>query len=304
MAFNLNNMLDTNYLDQLKETLVPRLLTEGITLDIIDIIPGVKNRVSLNLVKNNITVVDANCGFSPAGDVQLIQKALDVLPKAVNDTLCPKDLEVTYLGQYMKNNKQIPFIEIIADTYVNRVNRWNEQFLWDGDGTYAGLIEQIANDPLVIDASAEVASAANPVEKINALLSKASPEIKTHSNKVVFCSFAFYDAYMNYLRSQNVYMYANSEFKNGGYVTTIPGTDIQLISTVALDSLVNNTIATGEALVYTYADNLVAGTDMMDDEEKFDIFYSRDNDEVRVNIQWKIGVATRFGEDIVRGYAL
>lgn len=304
MAFNLNNMLDTNYLDQLKETLVPRLLTEGITLDIIDIIPGVKNRVSLNLVKNNITVVDANCGFSPAGDVQLIQKALDVLPKAVNDTLCPKDLEVTYLGQYMKNNKQIPFIEIIADTYVNRVNRWNEQFIWDGDGTYAGLIEQIANDPLVIDASAEVASAANPVEKLNALLSKASPEIKTHSNKVVFCSFAFYDAYMNYLRSQNVYMYANSEFKNGGYVTTIPGTDIQLISTVALDSLVNNTIATGEALVYTYADNLVAGTDMMDDEEKFDIFYSRDNDEVRVNIQWKIGVATRFGEDIVRGYAL
>lgn len=304
MAFNLNNMLDTNYLDQLKETLVPRLLTEGITLDIIDIIPGVKNRVSLNLVKNNITVVDANCGFSPAGDVQLIQKALDVLPKAVNDTLCPKDLEVTYMGQYMKNNKQIPFIEIIADTYVNRVNRWNEQFLWDGDGTYAGLIEQIANDPLVINASAEVASAANPVEKINALLSKASPEIKTHSNKVVFCSFAFYDAYMNYLRSQNVYMYANSEFKNGGYVTTIPGTDIQLISTVALDSLVNNTITTGEALVYTYADNLVAGTDMMDDEEKFDIFYSRDNDEVRVNIQWKIGVTTRFGEDIVRGYAL
>jgi hypothetical protein len=304
MAFNLNNMLDTNYLDQLKETLVPRLLTEGITLDIIDIIPGVKNRVSLNLVKNNITVVDANCGFSPAGDVQLIQKALDVLPKAVNDTLCPKDLEVTYLGQYMKNNKQIPFIEIIADTYVNRVNRWNEQFIWDGDGTYAGLIEQIANDPLVIDASAEVDSAANPVEKLNALLSKASPEIKTHSNKVVFCSFAFYDAYMNYLRSQNVYMYANSEFKNGGYITTIPGTDIQLISTVALDSLVNNTITTGEALVYTYADNLVAGTDMMDDEEKFDIWYSRDADEVRVNIQWKIGVATRFGEDIVRGYAL
>lgn len=305
MAFNLNDMLDTNYMDQLRERLIPRLVSEGITMNVIDIIPNVKNKITLNLVKNNITVIDAACGFTPAGDVQLIQRPLEVLPKAVNDTLCPKDLEKTYMGTYMRNNMEIPMADIIAETYVNKVNRWVEDFIWDGDGVYAGLVEQLFNDNAVIKASTEVAAAATPIEKINALIAKGTPEIKTHENKVIFCSFAFYDAYMNDLRSKNVYMYANSEFRNGGYVTTIPGTDIQLMSTVALDYLTNNTIATGEPLVFTYAENLVAGTDMMEDGDAyFDMWYSRDNDEIRVNIQFKIGATFRFGEDVVIGYAL
>ena len=305
MAFNLNDMLDTNYMDQLRLKLIPRLVTEGVTMNVIEVIPNVKNKVTLNLVKNNITVIDANCGFTPAGDVQLIQRALEVLPKAINDTLCPKEIEKTYMGQYMRNNMEVPFADIIAETYVNKVNRWVEEFIWDGDGSYAGLIEQLFNDSAVINASAEVAAATDPIAKLNALLTKGTPEIKTHANKVVFCSFAFYDAYMNALRANNVYMYANTEFKNGGYVTTIPGTDITLMSTVGLDYLTNNTITTGEPLVFTYAENLVAGTDMMEDGDAyFDMWYSRDNDEVRVNVQFKIGTTFRFGEDVVIGYAL
>lgn len=303
-GFNLTQMIDTDYLNQLKEGLVAKMVTEGVTTDIVDIVPGVKNAMTLNLVNNEITVSDAGCGFTPAGDVQLIQKELRVVSKCVQDTLCPADLEKTYLGTYMRNNKEIPFIEVIADTYVNRIKRWNDQFIWDGDGVYKGLVESFTDDATVISAASQVAAASGAVAKMNALIAKATPELKTKENKVIFTSFKFYDEYMAALRAANLYNLANSEYKNGSYQTTIPGTDIRLVATVALDNLTNNTIATGEPLVYTHADNIVVGTDLLNEEEQFDIWYSRDNNEVRVNIQWKIGDQYRFGDTVVIGYTL
>lgn len=303
-GFNLTQMIDTDYLDQLKEGLVAKMVAEGVTTEIVDVIPGVKNAMSLNLVNNNITVSDAGCGFTPAGDVQLIQKELRVVSKAVQDTLCPQDLEKTYLGTYMKNNKEIPFIEIIANTYVNRIKRWNDEFIWDGDGVYDGFVKTLSSDANVIKAATEVAAASGAVAKMNALIAKATPELKTKENKVIFTSFKFYDEYMAALRAANLYNLANTEYRNGSYQTTLPGTDIKLVATVALDNLVNNTIATGEPLIYTHADNLVVGTDLLNEEELFDIWYSRDNNEVRVNISWKIGTQFRFADTVVIGYTL
>ncbi len=303
-GFNKSAMIDTDYLDQLRDGLVPKLVTEGITTSIVEVIPGVKNSMSLNLVSNNITVQDAACGFSPAGDVALGQRELRVYPKAVNDTLCPKDLEQIYLGTYMKNNKEIPFTQIFAESYINRVNAWNERFIWDGDGTVDGFVKLINDEAKVVNRASQVNSASGYIAKLEALMAGAPTEVLTSEEGVVFCSFAFYSGYMNALRAANIFNLANTEYKNGGWVTTIPGTNVRLIATAGLSELTNNTIATGEALIYTTASNLVVGTDMLNDEEMFDMWYSRDNDEYRVNIQWKIGTQVRFPEFIVKGYTL
>ena len=52
----------------------------------------------------------------------------------------------------------------------------------------------------------------------------------------------------------------------------------------------------------TYAENMVVSTDLTNEEEKFDIWYSQDNDEVRVNIQWKIGVQIYFPQFVVTNF--
>lgn len=303
-GFTKNGMIDTDYLDQLRDMLVPKLVTEGITTSIVEIIPGIKNAMTLNLVSNNITVQDAICGFAPAGDVALSQKELKVYPKAVNDALCPKDLEQLYLGMYMKNNKELPFTEIFAETYINRVNAWNEHFIWDGDGTVAGLIGEIGADANTVSRASQVNSASGYIAKLEALMAGAPTEVLTSDKGVVFCSFQFYNGYMNALRAANWYNMANTEYKNGGWVTYIPGTNVRLIATAGISDLTNNSIATGEALVYTTYDNIVVGTDMLNDEEMFDMWYSRDFDEYRVNIQWKIGMTYRFPEFVVKGYTL
>lgn len=303
-GFTKVGMIDTDYLDQIRDGLVARLVTEGNTTSIVEVIPGVKNAMSLNMVDNTINVQDAACGFNPAGDMALSQKELRVYPKAVNDALCPKDLEQLYLGTYMKNNKEIPFTQIFADSYINRVNRWNENFIWDGDGTVDGLVKEIAADAKVVDASAAVDGATGYIAKLNAVLAAAPSEVLMSDEGVVFCTFSFFQGYMNELRDKNLYISANTEYANGGWTIIIPGTNVRLNATAGLSNLQNSTLDDGELLVYTNARNITVGTDMLNDEEMFDMWYSRDNDEYRVNIQWKIGATYRFPEYVVKGYTL
>lgn len=307
---------NTTFTDELKEKLLAKMVFEGRTAELVKVIPGVKRAITLNLLANTAKPTTATCGWTPDPSnkyVGLDQKELAVLPLEVKDAICPKDFEQLYLGMYMRNNKEVPFEELIADSYVNKVKNYNEKIIWDGDGVNKGLLMLINLDANVIDASAEVAAPTNTaIDAVNALIAKASPDILMHSDKVILTSYAMYNAYASELRAANLYIQPNYQNGEGAnYEMYIPGTDIRLIAIAGMDNLVNTTIATGYAvngvkqpMVLTYADNIVLGTDMLNDEEMFDMWYSRDNDEVRVNIQYKLGWNFYFGEHIVRGYKI
>ena len=307
---------NTTFTDEMKELLLAKMVFEGRTAELVKVIPGVKRAITLNLLANSATPTTATCGWTPNPSnkyVSLDQKELAVLPLEVKDAICPKDFEQLYLGMYMKNNKEVPFEELIADSYVNKVKNYDEKLIWDGDGVNKGLLTLINTDATVIDASSTVSLANNTaIDAINALLAAATPDILMHENKVVLTSYAMFNAYASELRAANLYMqpnYVNGEGAN--YEMYIPGTDICLIAIAGMDNLVNATISIGfvvnsvkQPMVLTYADNIVLGTDMLNDEEMFDMWYSRDNDEVRVNIQYKLGWNFYFGDHIVKGYKI
>lgn len=307
---------NTTFTDELKERLLAKMVFEGRTAELVKVIPGVKRAITLNLLANSAEPTAATCGWTPNPSnkyVGLDQKELEVIALEVKDAICPKDFEQLYLGMYMRNNKEVPFEELIADSYVNKVKNYDEKLVWDGDTNgHKGLLTLINADTNVIDASTDVSGASTAIDAVNALLASATPDILMHENKVVFTSYAFYNAYASELRAANHYVqpnYMNGEGAN--YEMYIPGTDIRLIAIAGMDNLVNTTIATGysvngakQPIVLTYADNIVLGTDMLNDEEMFDMWYSRDNDEVRVNIQYKLGWNFYFGDHIVKGYKL
>ena len=306
---------NTTFTDELKEQLLAKMVFEGRTAELVKVIPGVKRAITLNLLANDAVPTAATCGWTPNpsnGYVNLDQKELEVIALEVKDAICPKDFEQLYLGMYMRNNKEVPFEELIAESYVNKVKNYDEKLIWDGDGTNNGLLTLINNGLGVIDASTEVSVASTAIEAVNALISKATPDILMHENKVVFTSYAMYNTYASELRAANLYIQPNYQNGEGAnYEMYIPGTDIRLIAIAGMDNLVNTTINDGYAvntvkqpMVLTYADNIVLGTDMLNDEEMFDMWYSRDNDEVRVNIQYKLGWNFYFGDHIVKGYKI
>lgn len=314
-GFNLSGLIDVDYVNQTRDEIVSRMLNEGVTMSIVDVIPNVKNVMTLNGLVNTITVQGDACGFDPAGDVALTQKELRVNKFKINDLLCDQDLESTYLADLSRavggnfNDPEIvsaAFTNLIIDSYANQVANFNEHYIWDGDGAGVdGLVKEIDDDTDVVNAASAVASASGYIAKLQALLSAAPTELRTARDGVVFCTFNFFDGYMAELRAANNYMLANTEYATNGYITKIPGTNIMLVACMGLSDLTNNTVATGTPLVYTKEKNIVIGTDFMTDE-RATVLMGRDEKEQShyVVVRWKLGQTFRWAKDIVKGYTL
>lgn len=303
-GFDLTKFQDTNFVNELHE-MTGEFFAEGRTIDLIYNQPNNKNRDSLNMFTNNITVQSGEgCGFTPDGDVELIQKYVTVKPLKVNDKVCYKDLERTYLGMFMKNT-EIPFERQLAESYVGKVRRYNEIFLWNGDEDYDGLVAQIDADATVIDASAQVEAAATKIAQVNAMIAKATADILESDDVRIFCPLAFYTGYVQEVLAANLYIMPN-EYNNGDPMKmelTVPGTNIKLTPVLGLDHITNVTVDDGELLVLTYSKNLVASYDGLNDEERFEMIINPyDGNNLYVTMEWKIGSALKWGNHIVKGY--
>lgn len=305
-GFNLNGFQDTDFVNQLHE-MTGEFFAEGRTIDIIENQPNNKNKDSLNMFSNNITVQSGEgCGFNPDGDVALIQKYVEVVPLKVNDKVCYKDLEKTYLAMYMKN-MEIPFERQLAESYIGKVRRYNEIFLWDGSATYDGLVKQIADSSTTISAATEVAAATTKIAKVNAMINKATADILESDDVRIFCTTSFYMGYIQELIAANLYIMPQV-YNMGDKMKMellIPSTNIILTPVLGLDHLTNTTIATGEPLILTYSKNLVASYDGLGDSERFEMVINPfDGNSLYVTMEWKIGSAFKWDDKIVKGYTV
>lgn len=305
-GFNLNGFQDTDFVNQLHE-MTGEFFAEGRTIDIIENQPNNKNKDSLNMFSNNITVQSGEgCGFNPDGDVALIQKYVEVVPLKVNDKVCYKDLEKTYLAMYMKN-MEIPFERQLAESYIGKVRRYNEIFLWDGSATYDGLVKQIADSSTAISAATEVAAATTKIAKVNAMINKATADILESDDVRIFCTTSFYMGYIQELIAANLYIMPQV-YNMGDKMKMellIPSTNIILTPVLGLDHLTNTTIATGEPLILTYSKNLVASYDGLGDSERFEMVINPfDGNSLYVTMEWKIGSAFKWDDKIVKGYTV
>lgn len=293
-------VFDTNYLDEMRETLLGNIVLEGDTIDWAHLIPGVKNRTALNKLGDITKVKDASCGWNPEGELPLLQKELIVYPKEIKHAICPKELEKTYLGMYMKSNKEIPFVGIIAEDYVKKAKEFVEEFIWQGDGTNNGLywILNPTNNSNVIDASADMPSPFTWIGAVNAMLAKAPGKLLKRKDGILCLSFADFMALVQELNNTSNFVVT---FNDGAPMEFFyPGTSVLVKATAGLDGLAAPT--EGKNMILTFKDNVAVGTDMLDNDEVFDIWYSRDNDEVRVNVQFKIGAQTYRDNLVVVGY--
>lgn len=294
-------VFDTDYLDEMKEELLGKIVLEGDTMDWAHLVLGVKNRVTLNELTRVGNVNDATCGWPVnAGEITLVQRELTVYPKEIKDEICPKDLEKTYLGLYMRSNKEVPFVGVIAEEYVKTAHAYAEKFIWQGDGVNNGLYQILDSATGVVNASAQVQAAANWIDRVNAMLAVTPAEVLERQDAILCLGYADFMALVQELNNASNF---HVTFNAGTPMEFVyPGTTI-LVKAV---SGMNNIAApsTGKNMILTYKDNVAVGTDMLDNEEEFDMWYSRDADTVRTNVQFKIGSEVYFPDFVVKGYTI
>lgn len=291
----------TGYVDANEKQLIGKAIIGGKTAGLLNLQTGVKGSAYLNLLDADPTLQAGGCGWNPEGSTTLTRRTIETGLIKVNMPFCDKDLIGTSMQYDVKvavGAKTLPFEQDFIEQNIKAIQAKLEKALWQGDKTegdhFDGLIKIIGDATGVIDAGNGNA-VETPMDAVKAVVANLPNEIMDRADKVIFAGYDVFRAYVTELQEKNLYHYT-ADLDGANMEMVIPGTDIKLIGVAGL-------IGTGK-LYGTYLENVYLGTDLEGDAEKFLFWYSEDNSEFRLKVEFNAGVQVAFPDFIVKYEAL
>tara|TARA_R110000822_G_scaffold95196_12_gene217867 strand:+ start:1455 stop:2381 length:927 start_codon:yes stop_codon:yes gene_type:complete len=285
------------YTDQVGGLLLAEAIVKGRTADLCYVQSGIKGTQAINLLSSTLDVQDGTCGWNSSGQTTFTQRDITVCDKKVNESLCPRDLNNYWAGQFLNAgsyNESVPFEESIAKLKQEQIGKYVEEQLWratTGTSCFNGFASLISTGTtgVVAVVGAVAITSSNALAEVDKLIELTPNAIADRDDLIVWMSMSNYRKYLINLRTAN-YFHFSPDSDMTEYVTFHPGTNVRVVGTHGVNT---------EGLYMGPAEYMVVGVDLMSDEERLDIFYSRDNDEVRVRANFKIGAQIAFPENFV-----
>lgn len=282
MAFDLTAL--NTYTDEVSLDLIAKAVLTTDLMSDIDVRSGLAaGTVAINLMDGDLEVADLACGWNPNGDVNFSQVDITIRDKQVKMELCPEDLRQYWISQRMSaaaDQEEVPFEEVIAAYYVERVKKFNESFLINGDGSTDGIKDQVTGaNGAFVPASAAAWTASNAVEQALDLFDGIDESVKDRDDLVMVVSPANFQALRRALVAQNFFHYNQGDGRN----IELPGTNIKVVKSAGL--IGSNYVAAGPAGF------MVAGTGLEDDMSTMQFFYDKGEDVVKFIAKWRLGIA-------------
>ena len=308
MAFDVSAL--SNYTKENEALLVTSSVlgskTASLIKDMGNVMVGVKSAEKINILDTDAFFQSGgSCGFNASGTTTFTQRAVTVGKVKINEALCPKDLEAKYLQKALPEGSRydsIAFAQQYTDKKAARISAQVETAIWQGDTSSAtanlnkwdGFVKLIgtsaveANNSTYYGGTATAITSANVVAVFDALYKAIPATVVAKDDMTIFCGQDVFRTYTIALKNANMYNYAfdgkaDSEFY-------LPGTPIKVVATPGLN---------GVAKLYAMrTSNMFLGTDLLNEEEKFELFYAKEADQVRFVSEFKIGVNVAFLDEV------
>jgi len=283
MAFDLNAL--TAYTDELSLDLIAKAVLTTELLNEIDVRAGLSaGTVAINLMDGDLNVANLACGWNPSGDVTFTQVDIVIRDKQVKMDLCPEDLRQYWLSQRMSPSafqETVPFEEVIANYYVERVRKYNEDFLINGDGTADGIKQQVTGaNGANVPATPLPWTVSNAVDQALDLFDAIDESVKDRDDLIMIVSPAYYQTLRRALVAQNYFHYNQGNGVNG---LDLIGTNCKVVKSSGL--IGSDYVCAGPAKF------IVAGTGLQDDMSTMQFYYDKGFDTVKFTAKWRLGVA-------------
>lgn len=281
----------TEYVEQRRLPLIKEAVLKSKTASLITPQTDVKWKAALNLVSTTAVLQDgAECGFNAEGDTALSQRVITAPTIKVNQSFCQKNFLKYWTGYEVRvaaGAENLPFEEYFTSLIVDEVKAENEKMIWQGNERVGveGFLAIMNADESVVKATTD-ASAYNAIKNVYL----AIPE-KVLDKAVIFVGADTFRSFIMEMVDKNLYHYSADGYPTEEFV--FPGTNTKVIAVNGLNGT--------KKIVAARLENLFLGTDMMDDAEKFEMWYSKDFDEYRLAIQYNLGVQYAYGDEIVVG---
>ena len=308
MAFDVSAL--NNYTKENQALLVTSSVLGSKTAALIkgqgNVMVGVKSAETINIMDTDaIFQSGSSCGFNASGTTTFTQRTVTVGKIKVNESLCPKDLEAKYLQKALPEGSRYDSIAFAADYTEKKSSRIAAQLetaIWQGStgsanvnlNKFQGLVALIgssaveANNTTYYGTPATSITSANVVAIVDALYKAIPATVVAKDDMTIFCGQDVFRTYTIALKNANMFNYAfdgkaDSEFY-------LPGTAIKVVATPGLNGV--------NKLYAIRLSNLFLGTDLLNEEERFELFYAKEADQVRFVAEFKMGVNVAFLDEI------
>jgi hypothetical protein len=301
----------SSYVDQLSPDIISEAVLTPISVKYLNVIPNIKGTQNVNLLSETLSVqTGTTCGFSDAGDVTFTVAPITVQSLKVNQSLCLEELNTLWLGQYLNSgsyNEQAPFEQAILDLQTKQVKRYNEDLIWQatsGSSSFSGFLEIFANANSSIGftvltgqtalcsvtGSSSVEKAYNILAQVDNIINALDRNIFQRDDVKIYMSLSQFKCYLTAIRNVNNFHFTEPTLGQV-YSTFHPQTNFEVVGCPGFGS--SNKIIAGPQQYMLY------GTDLMSDEDGYRAWWSQDFQEVRMIVNWKIGVTAAFPQFFV-----
>ena len=278
-----------------------------------NVLVGVKSSEKIGIMDTDAFFQDdSDCGFNASGTTTFTQRSVTVGKIKVQEALCPKGLESKYLQKALSAGSMYDSIAFAAD-YTSRksakIASQLETAIWQGDSASAnGNLNKFDGfAKLVAAASASVIHAnasgyyGTPlaasagitsgvvVNVLDAVYKAIPASIVDKDDVAIFVGNDVFRTYTIALKTSNLFNYTFDGQATGEL--TLPGTTIKVIAVQGLN---------GTSKIYAgRISNLFIGTDLLNEEEQFELLHDPYAMNIKFMAAFKFGVQFAFPDEMV-----
>lgn len=279
------------YVEQERLPLIKKAVLSAKSAGLFNLQTDIKTSAAINLLSVNPTLQAGGCGWSDAGSAKLSQRTINTKMLKVNQSFCDKDFLKYWTSYQVKvgvGKETLPFEEYFTSAIIDSVKAGIERMIWQGDDSanqFKGILPILAGEEEVVAVEpAEGTSAYGAIKEVYT----AIPE-EVLENAVIFVGADTFRSFMMEMVEKNFYHYAADGADAQEFV--LPGTNTKVIAVNGLNG--TKKIVAGDPANFFY------GCDMMNDAETFELWYSQDNREYRLAVQFNAGVEVAYPSEIV-----
>jgi hypothetical protein len=296
-----------DYVDQQSEMINVKQVTEAKSMEYMRLQTGIKHKEIIKLLDDQISLQDATCKMTASGDTVFTDREIEVASIGWMKEFCNNDLvgfwtQLALRAGAASENEEMVFEEAIVSLLMDKQALINENLIWQGDKLSADAnlnkIDGFIKILTVANSCVELNTTSSPqIDSTNAysimrdsVYANTPKNIKRNPSFVAFVGCEVFEHLKANLVDLNLFHYNPETLSNGMDSIILPGTSMRVVSVPGLDNSDN---------VYTgISTDFVVGTDLESDFDEFKIWYSMDDDILKMRCKYRIGVQVPFPDQV------
>lgn len=237
--------------------------------------------VSVNVIGMTAGFTDASCGWTSAGSTNFTQIAITNATKSWKQSLCLEDLRQYWLSTQLDASaygEKLPFEQVIADQMVKETRKYAESVI------ATQLISQVTVANGAAAGPTGAWSSSNAYDKAIATIDALPLAVADRDDLMMFMSYANFRYLQTSIVAKNLFHYSTGQTTGIGLgqSVVIPGTNVKAVPVGGL--------GTSPKVYCGPAKHIVMVCGLVDDTERIEAWWSRDNQEMRLIAKFTMGL--------------